>query len=100
MKLTLENYENYIPINDQLLCKSLLEDLIELNNNLKLHKNIYIDYQIEHDEYSPERTDPCPDYYGYYTLRVESEVIGLVMDIHELDNVLCILTDFVIKINI
>ena len=82
--------------------KSLLIDLLELNNELdnrgESHKKLYIDYEDKHTEYSPERTDPCPDYYGLFTLRFENkpyETVGGIMDLNELDTVLCALVNFV-----
>ena len=82
--------------------KSLLIDLLELNNELdnrgESHKQLYIDYEDKHTEYSPERTDPCPDYYGLFTLRFENkpyETVGGIMDLNELDTVLCSLIDFI-----
>lgn len=54
-----------------------LEDIYGIN--AKSGKRFFISRQDFHDEYSPERTDPCPDYYGYFTIREWSrpyEVIG------------------------
>lgn len=96
MKLTKENYKNTISDDKQWLLASLLKDLDEIN---KYHKgdNLYIDWQDWHDEYSCERTDPCPDFYGYYTLRFESqpyEIVGGQMTIDDLDTALCILFSY------
>jgi hypothetical protein len=80
------------------LLASLLLDIAELNNQIDERKHIYIDYENEHTEYSPERTDPCPDYYGLFTLRFEnkpSETVGGIMDLNELDTVLCALVNFI-----
>lgn len=81
--------------NDIARLNSLFADLDELNSFLS--NKIYIDYQDYHDEYSPERTDPCPDYYGYYSLRYEdipNKIIGDFMTLDELDNTLCLLINF------
>ena len=112
MKVTKENINSiqYIPgcktLNDLNEAKNLLEsiliDVMELNQLLEdrdenYHK-IYIDYIDTHTEYSVERTDPCPDYYGMFTLRFEYnnyETIGTEMTIDELNNALCILINFV-----
>lgn len=110
MKVTNENIQDinffaYInrPIQDcQTLLSALLDDILELNNLVKehgeLHKQIYIDYYDEHtDGYSPERTEPCPDYYGLFNLRFEKnpyETVGTIMDLDELDTVLCALINF------
>lgn len=92
---------NYSTVDGQKLIKSLLIDLDELNNLLEdkdeSYRQIYINYEDKHTEYSPERTDPCPDYYGMFTLRFVKnpyETIGDVMSLDELDNALCILINF------
>ena len=101
MKVTLDNYKDLIPKDNQLLMHALLEDLNELNTELENlqepYRKLYIDYITEHTEYSTERTDPCPDYYGMYRLRFEKnsyETVGLEMTIKELDNALCVLINF------
>lgn len=102
MKITIDNYKKIIPKKDQSLMYGLLLDLEELNQELEdlqePYRKLYIDYITEHTGYSPERTDPCPDYYGMYTLRFEKnqyEKIGTEMTIDELDSALCILINFV-----
>lgn len=80
------------------LLTSLLLDIAEFNNQIDENKHIYIDYENEHTEYSPERTDPCPDYYGCFRLRFENnptETIGDYVDLWTLDNVICALINFV-----
>ena len=101
MKLTFENYEQWVPKKNWQLIHSLLIDLEELNQDLidnnESFRQLYIDIQTEHNEYSVERTDPCPDYYGFYTLRFEKnnyETVGDEMTIEELDNALLILINF------
>lgn len=96
MKITRENYKTIIPKKEQNLLKSLLDDLDDIN---KYHKDnkLYIDWQDYHDEYSCERTDPCPDFYGYYSLKFENlpnETVGTVMTINDLDSTLCILFSY------
>lgn len=79
------------------LLESLLHDLEALNTLCAKNGGLYISYENEHTEYSPERTDPCPDYYGYFTLRwvnKPSETVGAEMTLKELDDVLCALCDF------
>ena len=95
MKITKENYESVVPQEDWHLLKALLTDLEEINNNSQQGKQLYIDWQDYHNEYSCERTDPCPDYYGYYRLKFQenqSDCVGDVMTIEELDNALYILS--------
>lgn len=75
------------------LIKSLLEDLKEINRHTD--KMIFIEYQDWHDEYSPERTDPCPDYYGCFWLKAENETLGEPMTLEQLDSALLLLNDFV-----
>ena len=102
MKITINNYKELIPKKDQSLMLALIIDLNELNNELEnlqeQHRKLYIDYITEHTEYSPERTEPCPDYYGMYRLVFEKniyETVGTEMTIDELDSALCILTNFI-----
>jgi len=95
MKLTKDNYREYVPKKDQCLFLALLIDLDELNE--LINTKLYIDLQIVHDEYSVERTDPCPDYYGMYRLYTENNnyyPIGLPMNLDELDSALCLLNEF------
>ena len=102
MKITIDNYKKIIPKENQSLILGLLIDLEELNTELddiqESYRKLYIDYITEHTEYSPERTDPCPDYYGMYKLVFEKnpyENVGTEMTIEELDSALCILINFV-----
>ena len=86
---------------DQEKIIALLQDL-ELINSFT--KNKYsINVQEYHNEYSPERCEPCPDYYGYFTLVYKDgdhyEVIGDVMDIDTLDDTLFVLYTFVVETN-
>jgi len=102
--MIIDNFEkiSQLPKNEQSIVKSLFEDLIEINNKLNSHRNSYIrfdiDWQDYHDEYSPERIDPCPDYYGYYSIVCDNERIGDKMTLNELDTNLFTLFEFVSKI--
>lgn len=94
--------EDYDYETGQLLLKERLNDLNELNSLLidkdEKYRQLYLDWQDYHNEYSPERTDPCPDYYGLFTLRFEKnpcETVGDYMTIHELENALFVLINFV-----
>ena len=112
MKVTKENikdityiegyYEIWKKIDWRKLLENLLIDLEELNKFLKdkeeSYRELYIDYEDKHTEYSPERTDPCPDYYGMFKLRFEknpNESVGDYMDLRDLDTIICSLYDFV-----
>lgn len=89
-----------IPIveSDKRLLTALLVDLDEINHNLPLKmSNISINWISEHTEYSPERTDPCPDYYGMYRLIQGDKSIGIEMDLDTLDYVLCVLSDIFVN---
>ena len=102
MKVTNENINSIANIRyAQNLLSALLIDLAELNQLLEdkdeAYRKLYIDYQDYHNEYSPERTDPCPDYFGMYSLRFEKnpyETVGDMMTLNELDNALFILINF------
>lgn len=75
------------------LAKALLKDLEELNKELP--KQLSIEWQDYHNEYSAERTDPCPDYYGMYKIIYDGgEMVGMEMDIDELDTTMCALSEF------
>ena len=102
MKLDNENYKNYVPKNDQELFRALLIDLTIINRLLvdqgDSYRQLYFDVETNHTPYSPERTDPCPDYYGMYTIRFERnpyETVGDYMTINELDNAIFILSNFI-----
>lgn len=95
MEVTTENITT-IPLtsHEQGLLKALMSDLEEIN--LKSEKRYYIDWQDWHNEYSPERTDPCPDFYGYYTIRSSpEESIEIEMNLQDLDISLCLLYGYV-----
>lgn len=102
MRLTKDNI-NELPKDEQDLVNSLLLDLDYINQKLKAKGHeLYVDWQDYHDEYSAERTDPCPDYYGYYRIFTDicdengyNYQIGLEMTVNDFDNVNCALTDFV-----
>jgi len=83
--LTLE-HKNYI--------NSLIEDVDDINRITG--RNIYIDYQDFHNEYSPERTDPCPDYYGMFSLKDENgETVGDFGNLSDLDSLIFAIHCFV-----
>ena len=84
-----------VPDNEKKKLFALLKDLKDINamivNDLDREYHLEIQYQNWHDDYSPERTDPCPDYYGYYFLieDVTMESMGVPMNIKELDETMC-----------
>ena len=98
MKVTKETITQ-IPEKERPLIKALLDDLEYMNTKSK--SELFIDWQDFHDECSPEWTDPCPDYYGYYTIRsVEYpyEILGVEMNIEELDDSMCLLYNYIIDL--
>jgi len=104
MKITIDNLKEAKKINDKIsiyYLESLCIDLMELNNELENqnlnNKKIYIDIQDFHNEYSPERVDPCPDYYGMFSLRFEINdyMIGDYIErLDDLDTIIFTLIDF------
>jgi hypothetical protein len=101
MRVTYENIKT-LPINDKEkgLLRAILLDVDDINK-MNIKPPIYIDWQDFHNEYSPEWTDPCPDYYGCYTLKseaLEGEIIGIEMTIDMLDDALCTLSNYVINL--
>ena len=82
---------------DKGLLKALLNDLEEINHNLPLHSpNLELEWIDTHTKYSPERTDPCPDFYGMYRVWRGDDYIGVEMDLDTLDSALCLLYNFVV----
>ena len=97
MKITEDNI-NLIPEKEQPLVIALLNDLTEINHNHSLHSpNLELEWIDTHTEYSPEWTDPCPDYYGMYRVWRGNDYIGVEMDLDTLDSALCLLYNFVIE---
>ena len=86
MKLTKENYKT-VPENEQSLVLTLLIDIEES----PLPRELEIHWQDWHNEYSPERTDPCPDFYGTYGLKWSGwgDYINYELSVDELDNHIC-----------
>lgn len=98
MKVTYENIED-LPIDnkDKVILKDLLTDIDEINNaNLK--DPIYIDWEENHTEYSPEWIEPCPDFYGTYSLirSTTKDKLGVEMNLDTLDIALCLLNNYII----
>jgi hypothetical protein len=95
MRITKDKIKS-VPNNEQKLLLYLFDDLSVIN--CYGPKSLYIDWQDYHNEYSPEWTEPCPDFYGYYTLRdnFNDEKIGVEMTIGDLDMVLCTLYEYIV----
>jgi len=74
------------------LLKALLDDLYMYNEKY-FPKEMSIEYVTDHTEYSPERTDPCPDYYHTFNIRWKgfSETIVDNLTLHDLDEHMCTL---------
>ena len=96
MEITRANFKDIVPKEEQVLLSALFEDLDYVNKHS--NADLFIDWQNFHNEYSCERTDPCPDYYGYYTLRpIHSpyESVGDEMTLKDLDSALFLLCGYV-----
>ena len=87
-----------LPTQEQGLVESLLDELDYINKCSDFQKlDLY--WEDEHTEYSVERTDPCPDYYGSYIFisRITGDSVGITMTADELDSAICLLYDFISK---
>ena len=93
MKVTIENL-HILPEHEQAYARAILDDVLELNTlnhsaGYGFDKDIWLEWQDYHNEYSPERTDPCPDYYGYYGLmhktKYGEEPIAEMMPLKDID---------------
>ena len=97
MKITRENISE-LPIEDRdkNLLGALLVDLDYINTKSPIRLWIY--WQDWHNEYSCERVDPCPDYYGYYSICYNTkdswDTIGVEMTLDGLNQNLCTLYEF------
>ena len=82
------------------LLNSLLDEVNGINDmTIDIHGDIAsllsIAWENEHTEYSPERTDPCPDYYGFFYIIKDGVAVGDAMSIDQLEEAICLLDDFV-----
>lgn len=90
------NFSNLdkLPNRDGNVMRELLLELQQINK-LSHHTVLQICYQDWHDKYSPERTDPCPDYYGrYHITDINGNRIGEPMELEDLDYAICLLLEF------
>ena len=94
MKITEETIYN-IPENEQGLVVALLNDIAEINDYT--HSNLKLDWIDQHTEWSPERVEPCPDYYGMYRIIRNDKVLGVEMTLDDLDMALCLLHNYLIS---
>ena len=98
MKVTKENvFDLPIGPSDKRTLRALLDDVENINNS-NPKAEIYIDWEDQHTKYSPERTEPCPDYEGTYRIYCNhSETyLGVEMDLDTLDTALCLLHNYLI----
>ena len=87
MQITKENL-NLIPKEERNFVEDTLDyELEEINS---FNKGIFtLHWQDYHDEYSPERTDPCPDFYGmYYIRKNNNRVMYVPVTLQEVDEYL------------
>ena len=92
MQITKENL-NLLPEKERVYVNNLLDyDLQEINY---FNKGIFtLHWQDYHDEYSPERTDPCPDFYGMYDIRKDGKrVMYIPVTLVEVDEYLFFLLE-------
>ena len=92
MQITKENL-NLLPEKERVYVNNLLDyDLQEINS---FNKGIFtLHRQDYHDEYSPERTDPCPDFYGMYDIRKDGKrVMYIPVTLVEVDEYLFFLLE-------
>lgn len=105
MRVTKENIEaindicsnNKSLYNNRMLLSHLVDDINDINEHI--NDVLYIDYIDEHTDYSCERVDPCPDYYGCFYIRSEKfpcETLGIEMTLNDLDNAICVLANYVL----
>lgn len=88
MILTKDNIEECniksVQDNKELLI-ALLADLDMINEAIP-RRTFFIEVQDYHDEYSPERVDPCPDYYGMFIISDDDgKTYGEWLDIDSLN---------------
>lgn len=87
MQVTKENL-NLLPEKERNFVEDILDyELEEINS---FNKGIFtLHWQEYHDEYSPERTDPCPDFYGmYYIRKNNNRVMYVPVTLQEIDEYL------------
>ncbi len=100
MKLTLDNFESILKkynknVSDceMGLMRALLTDCNEYNTSRIFPHEVEIHIITEHTKYSPEWTEPLPDYYGTYYIKyadVDDYIID-GLDIDGLDNAMFVL---------
>lgn len=94
MKVTKDNLDIIESENDRTLVRLLLVELEEgINSRLSDHQKIYITYELEHTDYSPEWVEPMPDFYHTYSICSDALDYTLAdgLNVHELDAAVCCL---------
>ena len=99
IQITLNNYKEIIPEKEQSIIKALLDDINDINKIISLNTSNYLwlSFEDEHTQYSPEWTDPCPDFYGMYRVKQGTETLGVEMTLDDLDMALCLLYNYLVK---
>lgn len=95
MIVTLDNLHK-LPEKDRGIVCSLMLDVEEINMSDSSIGHIDIEWIDTHTEYSAERVDPCPDYYGMYRIYRDGTYLGCEMDLDTLDSAICVLHNYVI----
>lgn len=75
------------------LVKALIDDAKLYSNNGVLPHTLEVCIDDVHTDYSPEWTEPCPDYYGTFALRWKdsAEIINDGFSLSDLDWNMCTL---------
>lgn len=93
MKLTSSNIDKLreaLPDKDVALVKAIMQDIAEYNADV-FPIDLELHFQDYHDEYSSERTDPCPDFYNTFSINWAGsyDTIASGMDVNALDETMC-----------
>ena len=99
MKLTFDNYKdilnkfNTFNEHDIGLVESLLKDAYEYTTNGRFPDILEIHIDGDHTDWSPERVEPCPDYYGTFSIKwaCHNDTINDGLILADLDDNMCTL---------
>lgn len=99
MKLTLDNYTNVLKQFNMFngsqigLIGAILCDAATYSSNGAFPDELEIHIIDKHTQYSAERVDPCPDFYGMFLIKWASQddTINDELTLYDLDNNMCTL---------
>ena len=70
--------------------EEVLKKDLDIINQTGIFSPITLERQDYHDEYSPERTDPCPDFFGQYSLMCNGDRINYEpLPLDTIDEIIC-----------